>query len=80
MTIIDLSMGGVRFATHLSCLQVGESYRIVFSLDDTLQTEIREDIVLRLLHTDQTFGAEFIHPECHDELNFYLTPWAVQLE
>jgi hypothetical protein len=79
VAIIDLSLGGVRFATSLSSLQVGESYRIVFSLDDAVQTEIQEDIVLQHLHTDQTFGAKFLHPECYDELDFYLNPWSVRL-
>ena len=79
ITIIDLSLGGVRFATHLSRLQVGEHYRIVFRLDDPLQTEIREDIAIRIVHTDGTLGVEFLHPECYDELDFYLTPWAVEL-
>ena len=79
VTILDLSLGGVRFATHLASLQVGESYRIVFHLDDPLRSEIREDIALRLVHTDQTFGAEFLHPECYDELDFYLNPWRIRL-
>lgn len=79
VAIIDLSLGGVRFATALSSLQVGDSYRIVFSLDDAVQTEIQEDIALRHLHTDQTFGAEFLHLECYDELDFYLNPWSVRL-
>ena len=79
VTIIDLSLGGVRFATDLSALQVGEIYHIVFNLDDALRTEIRQDIEIRRLHTDQTFGAEFHHPACSDELEFYLTPWGVQL-
>ena len=78
ITIIDLSLGGVRFTTLLS-LQVGESYRIVFSLDDVLQTEIREYMAIRIVHSDQTYGAEFLHPECHNELHFYLTPWAAQI-
>lgn len=79
LTVIDLSLGGVRFTTDLSALEVGECYRIQFSLDDALQTKIHNDIVIRILHTDQTYGAEFLHPECHQELNFYLTPWGVQL-
>ena len=79
VTIIDLSLGGIRFRTPLCSLQVGESYRIVFNLDNTLRTEIREDIAIRLVHTDETFGAEFLHPECNDELDFYLNPWKLQL-
>ncbi|MDH3601023.1 MAG: PilZ domain-containing protein [Candidatus Tectomicrobia bacterium] len=78
VTIIDLSLGGVRFAAQLSSLQVGESYRIGFRLDDAIQTEIQADIAIRILHTDQTFGAEFLHPECDDELDFYLNPWGVR--
>ena len=58
---------------------VGENYRIAFSLDDKLNTEIQEAIAVRVIHTDRTFGVEFLDPECHDELNFYLTPWAVEL-
>ncbi|MDH3600358.1 MAG: PilZ domain-containing protein [Candidatus Tectomicrobia bacterium] len=78
VSIIDLSLGGVRFVTPLSSFQVGERYRIVFSLDDALRTEIREDIVVRHVTDSQYFGAEFFHPECYDELDFYLTPWAIQ--
>lgn len=79
VTIIDLSLYGVRFTTPLSSLQVGERYRIVFRLDDAVQTEIQEEIAIRLVHTDRTFGAEFLHPKYGEELDFYLTPWAVQL-
>lgn len=80
VTILDLSLGGIRFATSRPALQVDEHYRIVFCLDDAVRTEIGEEMVIRLVHTDETFGAEFVHPECGEALDFYLTPWAVQLE
>ena len=78
VTILDLSLGGIRFATGLSSLQVGEHCHIVFRLDDAVHTEICEELVIRLVHPDETVGAEFVHPECDEALGFYLTPWAVQ--
>lgn len=78
VTIVDLSVGGVRFTTDRTSLQVGKRYRIQFKLDDGLQTEIRADIVIRILHTDKTYGAEFLNSDCHADLDFYLAPWGMK--
>lgn len=56
----------------------GARYRVVFRLNDALQSEIQEDIVVQQLYDAQTFGAEF-HPSdrYNFELDFHLHPWTV---
>ncbi len=79
INIIDLSRGGVRLTAPDATLEVGERYRITFRLDDTLRTEIRENIVIRIVHSDGIFGAEFLQLHCVQELDFYLKSWAVKM-
>jgi hypothetical protein len=79
LTITDLSLSGLRGSvTHATPLQVGARYRVVFRLNDALQSEIQEDIVVQQLYDAQTFGAEF-HPSdrYNFELDFHLHPWTV---
>jgi hypothetical protein len=80
MTVVNLSVTGVHLRTPLPhMLHVDDIIDLAFGLEDGRHTEIREDIAIRLVHTDETFGAEFVEPECDEALHFYLTPWTVQI-
>jgi hypothetical protein len=77
LTITDLSLSGFRFRTPYPHLKTGTLYSVVFSLNDAVRTEIREDIVVRQL-TGHATEAEFHPPDRYNfDLDFYLKPWVV---
>lgn len=78
LTITDLALSGFRFSTSYPHLETGARYRVVFALNDAAHTDIREDIVVRKLHTPSAMGAEFHPPGRYNfDLDFYLKPWMV---
>jgi hypothetical protein len=75
MTVVNLSMTGVRFDTLLPhTLQVDDVVQLVFRLDDQQGTEIHNKIIIRRVDGKQ-IGAEFCDlQEYQRELGFYLRP------
>ena len=77
VTVTSLSMLGVGFTTTLEGLTVGETFTITFALDDTRQSWVEDDIILRhKRHT--TFGARFVDDDQYSHnLDFYLMPFSL---
>ncbi len=78
--IVDLSLGGLSFISHHHTIEKDEPFTICFCLDDECQSEIREEITVKSLKEQNQIGAEFLYNDTYNfDLDFYLTPWEVQL-
>ena len=77
ITITTLSVGGVGFVSHLDTIKEGNTYRVMFYLDDASKALVSEDIVIRNA-SNEVFGAEFVRQDTYSyELDFYLMPISV---
>jgi hypothetical protein len=77
ITIIDISVGGVRFLTNLKNMNHGEIYKIEFFLDDEYRSHVKEGIVIKYIK-NREIGAEFAESEKYNyDLDFYLTPFSI---
>jgi hypothetical protein len=77
ITILDLSLGGLRFQSQRSDIQVGDRFNVRFSLDAGLGEWIEQDIVVRHIQNTHMIGAEFVDPACNTKLDLYLTSYTI---
>ncbi|MFT5726891.1 MAG: hypothetical protein ACI8PB_001023 [Desulforhopalus sp.] len=74
MTVIDLSMSGLRFKTvGLTGIKKDNRLRVKFTIDSN-RTDLEKEVVVRNVGTRQ-YGCEFINLSYEEkELGFYLFP------
>lgn len=77
ITIIDISLGGLRFQSQRSDIQVGDRFNVRFFLDARLGEWIEQDIVVRHIQNTHRFGAEFVDPAYNAKLDLYLTSYTI---
>jgi len=75
MTVVNLSMTGVRFYTLLPhTLQVDDVVELDFHLDDPQCTEMHHKAIIQWVD-DKQIGAEFCDLQAYERaLGFYLRP------
>ena len=74
MTVMNLSMGGVRFRLLEPInMETGDRIRVRFTLDSHQQILLDKEVIVRNCRNNE-FGCEFMSPAEHtDELNSYLS-------
>jgi hypothetical protein len=77
ITILDISLGGLRFRSQRSDIQVGDRLSACFFLDAELGGWIEEEIVVRHVQDTHMVGAEFIDPAYNAHLDLYLTSYTI---
>ena len=73
IVIASLSVVGIGFVVRRgTVIQIGNSYEVIFSLDDPDKSVICEEIIVKRIHNN-FIGAEFYHDNRYShELDFYL--------
>lgn len=77
ITILDISLGGLRFQSQRSDIQVGDRFNVRFFLDARLGGWIEQDIVARHIQDTYMIGAEFVDPAYNADLDLYLTSYTI---
>jgi hypothetical protein len=77
ITILDISVGGLRFESQRSNIQVGDRFKVCFSLDAGPEGGIEQEIVVRHVRGSHMIGAEFIDPVYNTDLDLYLTSYTI---
>ena len=77
ITILDISLGGLRFQSQRSDIQVGDRFHVRFFLDAGLWGWIEQDIVVRHVQDTYMIGAEFVDPAYNADLDLYLTSYTI---
>ena len=77
ITILDISLGGLRFQSQRSDIQVGDRFNVRFFLDARLGGWIEQDIVARHVQDTYMIGAEFVDPAYNADLDLYLTSYTI---
>jgi len=77
ITILDISLGGLRFQSQRSDIQVGARFNVRFFLDAGLGGWIEQDIVVRHVQDTYLIGAEFVDPAYNADLDLYLTSYTI---
>ena len=75
MTVRNISQTGIGFSTVISHdLTKGSEVKVKFKLDDAKQSEIKKDVIVRVVK-DNYLGCEFKDTAAFDKaLGFYLMP------
>lgn len=77
MTILDISLGGLRFQSQRSDIQVGDRFSVRFFLEAGPEGWIEEEIVVRHVQDVYTIGAEFVDSAYNEDLDLYLTSYTI---
>lgn len=78
ITIIDLSISGLRFVSTRPDIEVDNSFTVGFFLDDASAAWIEQDIVVRGIQASQLVRAEFANPDLYSvDLDFYLMTFSL---
>lgn len=75
--ILDISLGGLRFQSQRSDIQVGDRFNVRFFLDAGLGRWIEQDIVARHVQDTYMIGGEFDDPAYNADLDLYLTSYTI---
>ena len=77
VTLVTISVGGVGFISHLEDIQVGDTFRVKFYLDDESHALVDEEVIVRNI-IKEVIGAEFVQHDYYNfDLDFYLMPITV---
>ena len=77
ITILDISLGGLRFQSQRSDIQVGDQFSVRVFLDAGPGGWIEQKIVARHVQDTYIIGAEFIDPAYNADLDLYLTSYTI---
>lgn len=77
ITILDISLGGLRFQSQRSDIQVGDRFNVRFFLDAGMGGWIEQDIVARHIQDTYMIGAEFVDLAYNAALDLYLTSYTI---
>ncbi len=77
ITLIDISLGGIRFRTAQPNIETGDRFRVRFLLDPIPRTWFEQEIIVRHVQDTTIIGAEFVDQTYNPDLDLYLMSFQV---